>query len=89
MNQICTVCGSTWGQVVADATALGIHPGLLRSTYTCCQITEWALEQDVAWAEAAQEDLKVAEREETADELVPVCLRRPRATPLSNHEHRG
>jgi len=82
MNHICTVCGSSWGQAVDDASALGIQPGLLRSTYTCCQITEWALEQQLVWAEAAQEDCRVAEQEETAGVLVPVRLRQPRAARL-------
>ncbi len=90
MNYPCTVCGSTWGQAVADAAALGIQPALLRSTYTCCQITEWALEQQLAWAEAAQDERRVAkqEEEETEGVLVPVHLRQPQTARLRDHVHR-
>ena len=88
MNYPCTVCGSTWGQAVADAATLGIQPALLRSTYTCCQITEWALEQQLAWAEAAQDERRVAEQEETEGVLVPVHLRQPQTARLRDHVHR-
>ena len=84
MNHTCTVCGSTWSQVVADAAALGIQPKTLRSVYTCCQIAEWALEQQLVWAEAAQED-RVAE-EESVGVLVPVRLRQPQTARLKNRD---
>lgn len=85
MNPACTVCGATWSQAVADATALGMQPALLRSPYTCCQTTAWALEQQLVWAEAAQEKCGVAEEEETGV-LVPVRLRQP---PSGRFEARG
>ena len=87
MNHTCTVCGSTWSQAVADAAALGIQPGPLRSVYTCCQIAEWALEQQLAWAEAAQED-RVAE-EESLGVLVPVRLRQPQTARIKNRGQRS
>ena len=89
MNYICTVCGSTGAQTVADAKALGLEPELRRGIYTCCQLTEWALEQQMAWAEVIQEECRVAEQEETAGVLVPVRLRKPQAARLRNREHRG
>ncbi len=88
MNQTCTVCGATWSQAVADARALGIQPALLRSTYTCCQTTEWALEQQLVWAEAAQEKCRVAEEEETGV-LVPVRLRKPQSGQFEDRGRRG
>ena len=87
MNHTCTVCGSTWSQAVADAAALGIQPEPLRSVYTCCQIAEWALEQQLVWAEAAQED-RVAE-EESVGVLVPVRLRQPKTARLKNLDQRS
>jgi hypothetical protein len=75
MNHTCTVCGATWSQAVTDAIALGIQPALLRSTYACCQTTEWALEQQLAWAEARQEKCSAVEEEEEQGVLVPVRLR--------------
>ncbi len=88
MNHICTGCGSSLGQTVADAAALGIEPVLLRSIYTCCQVREWALEQQLAWSEATQEECKVAEDEETTGVLVPVRVRQSQTAPPRNREHR-
>ncbi len=89
MNHLCTVCGSSWGRAVADAAALGIPPALLRSTYTCCQITQWALEQQLAWAEAAQDQRRVAEQDETEEVLVPVRLRQSQTARLRDRETHG
>ncbi|MGA7409659.1 MAG: hypothetical protein WBW33_04180 [Bryobacteraceae bacterium] len=89
MEHVCTVCGSTGAEAVNDAKALGLELELRRGIYTCCQITQWALEQLLAWAEAAQDERTVAEQEETAGELVPVRLRKPPADRLKNPERRG
>ena len=88
MNHTCTVCGATWSQTVTDAAALDIQPALLRNIYTCCQITEWALEQQLVWAEAAKEDFRIAEQEETEGVLVPVRLRKTPDAPIRRLEHR-
>jgi hypothetical protein len=90
MNHTCTVCGSSWSQAVADVAALGIQPDLLRSTYTCCQATEWALEQQLVWAEAAQEQSRRPDEQEEAEGvLVPVRLRQSRASRPTDHSHRS
>jgi hypothetical protein len=56
---------------------------LQSGVYTCCEISEWADEQWLAWFEATQEDGKVLDNVtirpefiETNVVLVPVRLRR-------------
>ena len=61
MNCLCSSCGSTASQILADATTLGLKRELQNGVYNCCQIVEWADEQWLAWAEAAEEDGKSAD----------------------------
>ena len=84
MNNICSACGYTESQAIADARTLGLEEELQSGLYTCCQIAEWADEQWLAWLEAAEEDGKLAhdvanllDLDETKASLVPVRLRRP------------
>jgi len=58
MADICTSCGRTESQTIADANTLGLLQELRSGVYTCCQISEWADEQWSAWFEATQEDMK-------------------------------
>jgi hypothetical protein len=90
MNHTCTVCGSSWSQAVANVAALGIQPERLRSIYSCCQAAEWALEQQLVWAEAAQEESRRPDDlEEAEGVLVPVRLRHSRASRSADHSHRS
>ena len=83
MSKVCEICGYNQSQVLADAKSLGLEEEFERGIYTCCQITEWADEQWLAWFEAigADEDrLREAARllqppEENV--FVPVRLRQP------------
>jgi hypothetical protein len=79
----CTKCRRTKSQITADARSLGLLEELQSGVYTCCEISQWADEQWLAWFEATQEDGKVLEDvtirpefTETNVVLVPVRLRR-------------
>ena len=81
MNNMCSACGYTESQAIADARTLGLQEELQTGLYTCCQIAEWADEQWAAWLEAAEEDGKPAvEVKEKEDALVPARLRRPQVS---------
>jgi hypothetical protein len=79
----CTKCGRIKSQVTADARSLGLLEELQSGVYSCCEISQWADEQWLAWFEATQEDRKVLEDvtirpefTETNVVLVPVRLHR-------------
>jgi hypothetical protein len=74
MQDICRTCGSTRVQALADARTLGMQKELQRGIYTCCQIVEWADEQWLAWAEAAEQDGKSAD-----DVTMPLEFHEPEA----------
>jgi hypothetical protein len=83
MSEKCEKCGRAESQITADAKTLGLVQELQSGVYTCCQISEWADEQWLAWLEATQEDNKDdndvtirPEFGETDVVLVPVRLRR-------------
>lgn len=83
MTDRCTKCGRTESQIISDARSLGLLEELQSGVYTCCEISQWADEQWLAWFEATQEDGKpldaVPMRPEFTDTnvvLVPVRLRR-------------
>jgi hypothetical protein len=83
MNEKCKNCGRAESQITADAKTLGLVQELQSGVYTCCQISEWADEQWLAWLEATQDDNKddddVTIRPEFGETdviLVPVRLRR-------------
>jgi len=84
MIGMCTNCGRTESQAIADAKTLGLLQELQVGIYTCCQISEWADEQWSAWAEATRQDCNLAEhvitrpeRTEAEPVLVPLRRRRP------------
>jgi hypothetical protein len=84
MTDKCKNCGRTESQITADAKTLGLLEDLRSGQYTCCQISEWADEQWLAWTEATQQDGNVAgdviirpEFCETGGVLVPVRFRFP------------
>jgi hypothetical protein len=56
MSYICTTCGCTGSQAVADAMTLSLQKELQNGAYKCCQIAAWADEQWLAWMQAAEED---------------------------------
>jgi len=83
MTEKCKNCGCVESRVVADAKTLGLLQELQSGVFTCCQISEWADEQRMAWFEATQEDSKFgddvtirSEFDEPEVELVPVRSRR-------------
>jgi hypothetical protein len=83
MTEKCKKCGRVEAQIIADAKTLGLLQELQSGVYTCCQISEWADEQWLAWSQATQEDNKGIddltirpEFGETDAVLVPVRLRR-------------
>jgi hypothetical protein len=79
MTDKCTKCGRAEPQITADAETLGLLQELQNGVYTCCQISQWADEQWLAWFEATQEDQEVTIRREFSEAelvLVPVRLRR-------------
>ena len=61
MRYICTTCGSTKSQAIADAKTLSLKRDFQKGLYTCCQIVSWADEQWLAWLVAAEEDGKWAD----------------------------
>ena len=61
MGYICTTCGRTKSQVIADAKTLSFKREFQNGLYTCCQIVVWADEQRLAWLVAAEEDGKWAD----------------------------
>jgi hypothetical protein len=82
----CTKCGRTESQITAEAKTLGLLQEFQSGVYTCCQISEWAQEQWLAWAEARQEDSNAlidttgwSEFDGSGVVFVPVRLRRQRA----------
>jgi hypothetical protein len=80
MTDKCTKCGRAEPQITADARTLGLLQELQSGMYTCCQISQWADEQWLAWCNATQEDQSVTIRPEFSEVelvLVPVRLRRP------------
>jgi hypothetical protein len=84
MDSVCAVCGCTEVEAIADARSLDLDQELQSGVYTCCQIAEWAVEQLLAWSEAAQEDgepvhdmTKPHGFEATKFVVVPIRLRRP------------
>jgi hypothetical protein len=84
MANECAKCGGTESQTTADANTLGLLQGFQRRVYTCCQITEWADEQRLAWFEAIHEDSQLIDEQSIQPELrdadvvfVPVRFRRP------------
>jgi hypothetical protein len=56
MTDKCMNCGNTESQTTTDAKTLGFLEEFQSGVYTCCQISEWAHEQWLAWIEARQED---------------------------------
>jgi hypothetical protein len=79
MTDKCMKCGRAEPQVTADAETLGVLQELQSGVYTCCQISQWADEQWLAWFKATQEDQDVTIRPEFSEPelvLVPVRLRR-------------
>ena len=84
MTNECAICGRSGPQVITDAKALGLLLEFECGIYSCCQISEWADEQWLAWTKAAHEDAHYSDKADgplRADEaepmLVPVRLRRP------------
>ena len=84
MTDRCRKCGRTESQTMADAKTLGLLQELQSGVYTCCEVSQWADEQWLAWFEATQEDGKAGDgvtiRPEFTENdvvLVPVRLRRP------------
>lgn len=68
---------------MADAKALGLQQEFQSGIYTCCQISEWADEQWLAWVTAAVDDANYADEitgqksfTEAEAVLVPVRFRR-------------
>jgi hypothetical protein len=84
MIGMCTNCGRTKSQAIADAKTLGLLQELQVGIYTCCQISEWADEQWFAWVEATRQDCDLVEdvitrpeQTEAEPTLVPLRLGRP------------
>jgi hypothetical protein len=84
MTKKCITCGRSDFQVIADAKALGLLREFECGIYSCCQISEWADEQWLAWSKAANEDAKHADESDNQrlphgnePVLVPVRFRRP------------
>ncbi len=84
MSMTCASCRRSDSQVFADAKALGLVQEFQCRIYTCCQISEWADEQWLAWSKAAHEDANAAEEANsrnlgfvTEPLLVPVRFRLP------------
>ena len=76
-------CGCKESQVIAGAKTLGLLEEFEAGLYTCCQISQWADEQCLAWFEALAQDGKLPDDMTTGPELensdtifVPVHLRR-------------
>jgi hypothetical protein len=84
MTEKCKICGRSDSQVLTDAETLGLLQEFQCGIYTCCQISEWADEQWLAWSKAADEDASYNDEPDSpqcADGaepvLVPVRFRRP------------
>ena len=85
MANQCMNCERTEEQVITDANSLGLLQEFQLGVYTCCQISEWADEQWLAWFQATQEDIKRLDEltlcrpafGETGAVLVPVRFNRP------------
>ena len=84
MTNECAICGRSGFQVIADAKTLGLLQEFECGIYSCCQISEWADEQWLAWSKAAHEDANSADKADgpvRPDDaeliLVPVRFRRP------------
>ena len=84
MTNECAICGRKGSQVIADAKTLGLLQEFECGIYSCCQISEWADEQWLAWSKAAHEDANCADKadnpgrpDEAEPILVPVRVRRP------------
>jgi hypothetical protein len=56
MTDKCMNCGRSASQAVADAKSLGLLEEFQNGIYTCCQVSDWADEQWLAWFEATQQD---------------------------------
>lgn len=97
MNNNCKRCGHTESQITADAKTLGLLQELESGVYTCCQITQWADEQCLAWFEAIQQDRKLVDDiitvrggfRESEFVLVPVRYRRAQVPWYRNHGNVG
>jgi hypothetical protein len=83
MTNKCAQCGRTKSQTAADSKTLGLVQELQRGVYTCCQITEWADEQRLAWFEAIHEDSHLIDEQSVQPEsrdadvvFIPVRFRR-------------
>ena len=83
MPNKCTNRGRTESQLIADAKTLGLLQELESGLYTCCQISQWADEQCLAWFEALAHDGKIADDvitgldlEDSETIFVPVYKRR-------------
>jgi hypothetical protein len=96
MSEKCMNCGNTESQTTAGAKALGFLQELQRGVYSCCQISEWAHEQWLAWIEATQEDFRSAyeatrwsELDDSQVVFVPVRLRLQHAPWYRNFDDLG
>ena len=84
MSTTCITCRRSNPQIFADAKALGLLEQFQCGIYSCCQISEWADEQWLAWSKAAHEDANVAGEANSQNYglvnealLVPIRFRRP------------
>jgi hypothetical protein len=85
MANQCMNCARTEAQVIADAKSLGLTQEFQSGVYNCCQISEWADEQWLAWFQATQEDIERLDEltlrrsafGDTGPVLVPVRFNRP------------
>jgi hypothetical protein len=83
MANQCENCGRTRSQVLADAKSLGLSEEFQSFVYSCCQISEWADEQWLAWFQATREDLEhlddltLRRRTSGGAVLVPVRFKQP------------
>lgn len=97
MNNNCKRCGRMESEITADAKTLGLLQELESGVYTCCQITQWADEQCLAWFEAIQQDGKLVDDITTARGgfsesefvLVPVRPRRAQVSWYRKHGNVG
>jgi hypothetical protein len=96
MTDKCSKCGRTRSQIAADAKTLGLLEEWQTGTYTCCEISQWADEQWLAWVEATKEDAKPLgdlnirpEFTETDLVLVPIRLVHPQVPWYKNPDHLG
>jgi hypothetical protein len=65
MNKMCELCRRTQFEAMAEAKTLGLEQEFEAGIYTCCQVSEWADEQAIAWLEAIEAD-EHRSNEETA-----------------------